>query len=284
MGSNKLASLSAQETEQLLPENEQVAIALHPRIIGRLLAEEFGSEIEGTFGRRKPLACHILDTKYEPGDYCTILYQLGDHLAIGFFHWGEAEHAIPEASRVIPTLGMHVYLFPNDPALPSLIKAMDPSAILAALSQTLPAVQTNEARILRSRVELLRFRPGRRCTVRVDLWLRKQETGAFFHRVFFGKIYHDLEKARNVYQEMLSLSSSIPSQDCRISLATASLFFPDLAMVLQDPMEGEPLELFSQLRRSVTRSARSGWRAESCCRAGGAAHQRAVCRADAADR
>jgi hypothetical protein len=251
MASEKLGSLSFQEAEHPLPENEQVAIALRPRTVSHLLEQAFGLNISSSVEptslpgiQRRPLACHILDTKYEPGDYCMVLYQLGDHLAIGIFNWSEAESHLPETTKIIPSLGMQAYLFPYDPALPSLIKALDPAAISAALAQALPEIQTGAARILRSRVTVLRFRPGRRCTVRLDVWLRNQESGVVSKRVYFGKIYHDLEKARNVFQEMQSLSSSIPMRDGRIALATASLFLPDLAMVLQDPIEGVPLDAY----------------------------------------
>ena len=137
---------------------------------------------------------------------------------------------------------MRVYRFPNDPALPSLTKALDPQVVSAALAEALPEFQAGTARILRCDVKVLRFRPGRRCTVRLNVWLREKESGAIYKRVLYGKIYHDLEKAGHVYQQMLSLSSSVPVKNGQISFATASAFLPDLAMVLQDPMEGVPLD------------------------------------------
>lgn len=243
----KTTSLSVHE--QPIPENEQVAIALRPRIMGPLLEQLFRLEVEKTGDQRgasgrsgRPVECRILDTKYEPGNYCTILYQLGDHLVSGAYRWDSDESQIPETTTVIPSLGMRVYRFPNDPALPSLTKALDSQTVSAALAEALPEFQASAARILRCDVRLLRFRPGRRCTVRLNIWLREKETGAIYNRVLYGKIYHDLEKARHVYQQMLSLSSSIPAKDDHISFATASAFLPDLAMVLQDPVEGVPLD------------------------------------------
>jgi aminoglycoside phosphotransferase (APT) family kinase protein len=96
--------------------------------------------------------------------------------------------------------------------------------------------------MLRCDVKVLRFRPARRCTLRLNVWLRENESGAIYKRVLYGKIYHDLEKAGHVYQQMLSLSSSVSAKNGHISFATASAFLPDLAMVLQDPMEGIPLD------------------------------------------
>ena len=228
---------------QPIPESEQVAIALRPRTIGPLLEQLFRLEVEKTGGKSgRPYECRILDTKYEPGNYCRILYQLGDHLVIGTYKWDSDESQIPETTKVIPSLGMRVYRFPNDPALPSLTKALDSQMISAALAAALPEFQVGAARILRCDVSPLRFRPGRRCTVRLNVWLREKESGTIYNRVLYGKIYHDLEKARHVYQQMLSLSSSISAKDGHISFATASAFLPDLAMVLQDPVEGVPLD------------------------------------------
>lgn len=235
--------------EQSIPENEQVAIALNPRTMGPLLEQLFRLETGktqdqngGTDTKDQPSECHILDAKYEPGSYCRILYQLGDHLVIGTYRWDGDESQIPETTRVIPSLGMQVYRFPNDPALPTLIKVLDSQKVSAALAETLPEFQNHAARILRCEVKPLRFRPERRCTLRLNLWMRKIESGEIYKRVLYGKIYHDLEKAGNVYKQMLSLSDSVSAQDGRVSFATAAAFLPDLAMVLQDPIEGVPLD------------------------------------------
>jgi hypothetical protein len=243
----KRTSLSVHE--QPIPEDEQVAIALRPRTIGPLLEQLFRLELEKTKGqsgatgaRSRTYECQILDVKYEPGNYCTILYQLGDHLVIGTYKWDSDESQMPGMTKVIPSLGMRVYRFPNDPTLPSLTRALDPQTVSAALAAALPDFQSSAARILRCGVKPLRFRPGRRCTMRLNVWLREKESGAIYNRVLYGKIYHDLEKAGHVYQQMLSISNSVAAKQGHISFATASAFIPDLAMVLQDPIEGIPLD------------------------------------------
>lgn len=243
----KMTSFSVHK--QPILENEQVAIALSPQAMGPLLEAVFRLELEKKEGqngandaRSRPAECRILDAKYEPGNYCTVLYQLGDDLVTGTYKWDSDESKIPETITVIPALGMRVYRFPNDLALPSLIKALDSHTVSAALAAALPELQASAARILRCDVSPMRFRPGRRCTVRLSVWLRERESGVIHKRVLYGKIYHDLEKAGHVYQQMLSLSRSVPAIDGSISFATASAFLPDLAMVLQDPIEGVPLD------------------------------------------
>ena len=243
----KMTSFSVHE--QPIPESEQVAVALNPRMIGPLLDQLFRLEVERTEGQKgatgaqsQPSECRILDAKYEPGSYCRILYELGDQLVTGTYKWDSDHSQTPETAIVIPSLGMQVYRFPNDPALPSLTKAIDPQVISAALAEAVPEFQTGAARILRCDVKLLRFRPARRCTLRLRVWLRENKSGAIVKRVLYGKIYHDLEKAGHVYQQMQSLSSSNPAKNGHVSFATASAFLPDLAMVLQDPIEGIPLD------------------------------------------
>lgn len=235
--------------EQSIPENAQVAIALRPRTMGPLLEQVFRLEVEKTEdqnnaadSKSRPFECRILDTKYEPGSSCTILYELGDQLVTGTYEWDSEETQISETTTFIPSLGMRVYRFPNDPSLPTLTKALDSHTVSTALADALPEFQASTARILRCDVRLLRFRPGRRCTVRLNVWLRNKEFGAIYRRVLYGKIYHDLEKAEHVYQQMLSLSSSVAAKGGQISFAAASAFLPDLAMVLQDPIEGVPLD------------------------------------------
>ena len=240
-------AISISVHDRPLSEEEQVAIALSPRMMGPLLHELFQQEIEDTEGQStrsegEAEECHILDAKYEPDNYCTVLYEQGTHLITGAYNWDSEESQLPKMIKVIPSLGMRVYRFPNDPILPSLIKSLDPETISAALAEALPEFQARVSRILRCDVKPLRFRPGRRCTIRLSVWLREKESGAISNRVLYGKVYHDLEKAERVYQQMLSLSGSIPATDGHVSFATAAAFLPDLAMVLQEPIEGVPLD------------------------------------------
>lgn len=104
-----------------------VQMALRPRIIGAYLEELF--QLHGAHGR--PIECRILDVKYEPGEYCTVLYQLGEQMVIGTITWGEADDEMPQTPHVIEPLGMHVYLFEHDPALPGLDVARDPARLPA---------------------------------------------------------------------------------------------------------------------------------------------------------
>ena len=106
------------------------------------------------------------------------------------------------------------------------------------------------AHIIRCDVKVMRFRPGKRCTIRLDTWLRSNQSPVVTKKVLFGKIYHDLEKAGQVYKEMLQLSNAFPDNNERLTLAFPYAFLPGLAMVLQEPVDGIPLDLFMDFNSS----------------------------------
>src|SRR5947209_1297098 len=91
-------------------EHRQVRLALDPRAMAAYLQEAIGSP-----GWHS--ACYILDVKYEPGEYCTVLYRLGERLVVGTLRWArEASGAVagqdvadvPATVRTISALGMQV--------------------------------------------------------------------------------------------------------------------------------------------------------------------------------
>ena len=250
---------SVQHAQLAITGEEQrrlVQMALRPRIIGAYLEELF--QLHGAHGR--PIECRILDVKYEPGEYCTVLYQLGEQMVIGTITWGEADDEMPQTPHVIEPLGMHVYLFEHDPALPGLDVARDPAALASALNGALPECQGGAARVLRCRATVLRYRPGRRCTLCIDAWLRDGQTGALSKRTWFGKLYHKPAKADPAYQDMLLLADSAPARAGRVLLARPTVYLPDLLMVLQEPVGGVPLDLLiGRMDGAATAGDPRGW-------------------------
>jgi hypothetical protein len=236
----------------------QVYIAQQPATMAVYLQKALGTP-NGDNALHAP-ECRILDMKYEPGDYCTILYQLGEHMVIGSLRWGQAEDELPPTARLIESLGMQVYRFEHDPALPGLATAFDPHALAEVLAEALPECRAGEARILRCKATPLRYRPGKRCTLRFDLALRDTRSGAINRRRLFGKVYHDLDKATSVYHEMQMMAESVPARAGRVVLAPVVAFLPDLQIVIQAPVEGVPLELYLEgLEDGVTAGDQRGW-------------------------
>src|SRR5919108_4438513 len=144
--------------------HQQVLVVLRPRLIGAQLAAAFGvGPIEAA--PAGALRCQVLDAKYLPGEQCTILYQLGDAMVVSTLAWGAADEEPAGSARVIAPLGMRAYLFPDDPALPSLAIARRPDVMTRALADSLPACRAGAARVLRCRVTPVRYRPGKRATL-----------------------------------------------------------------------------------------------------------------------
>jgi hypothetical protein len=215
-------------------EIEQVRLALHTGLM-----KGFLNEILGT-GRSLP--CNILDMKYEPGEYCTILYSLDEQMVVGDIRWKEKKSAPPEEGRKIPQLGMHVYPFPEDPWLPAIPDVLSTDVIASAFSQTLPEIVSGEARLLRVTQSIQRYRPGKRLTLRFDVAFKVTTSGEVKHRTLYGKVFHKLEKAKPVFEDMQLLSESAAVRNGKIRLAGAVAFIPELSLVLQDPVSGTSLE------------------------------------------
>jgi hypothetical protein len=126
--------------------------------------------------------------------------------------------------------------------LPAIPEVLSNEVIARALSQALPAIASGETRLLKLKQTIQRYRPGKRLTLRFDLALRRSATGEVEHRRLYGKVFHKLEKALPVFEDMQLLSESAAVREGKITLAGAVAFLPELSLVLQDPVSGVPLE------------------------------------------
>lgn len=217
-------------------ERKQVDKALDARAMAGYLEVAFPSA--PTVPRP---ACRVVDAKYEPGARCTILYQLGDRLVLGSLRWDRDLKAADQGRR-IEELGMTVYEFPHDPSIPGLAPCLEPGAMDRVLAEILPECREEATVPVRTRVTPLRYRPGRRCTLRVDARLRDVGTGEVRARTLYAKLYHDVEKAASVFTEMRSLHAdwSLRSSGCVVAEPVA--FVADLGLILQEPLQGVPLD------------------------------------------
>jgi aminoglycoside phosphotransferase (APT) family kinase protein len=235
-------------------QHRQVQIALDTQVIGGYLSQLFAHN-----ARTGALECRVLDMKYEVGEYCTLLYQLGERMLIGTFRWGQVEEQLPASARLIEPLGMQVYSFEQDPALPGLATALDQQRLRDTLAAAVPALRDGDSELLRARARPLRYRPGKRCTLRFDLWTR-DGTGEYGRRTLYGKAYHKLDKAASVYHEMCMLAEADAARAGRVVLAPAVAFLPELQIVIQAPVEGVALEMYLEgLQGAVTAGDARGW-------------------------
>jgi hypothetical protein len=188
-------------------------------------ARLMGPRIAAALGADRPVPCHVLDAKYEPGARCTVLYRAGDRLVRGDLVDGGP--GAPEV-RLSP--------FPGDPDLPGLATAADPARLRSALRDALPG----GGPVLRCRVDLLRYRPGRRATLAVRLRGSAAAAGRPEQRLVV-KSYHDGRKAAAVAAEAVLLDATVdPAAPLRFAPVRGHA--PELALVVQEHVSGVHLD------------------------------------------
>lgn len=218
----------------------QLRCALSPRQMARYFQEWQGTP--PTPPAPKTPVCRVLDMKYAPEEQCTLLYQWGEALIIGQIQWRGGAAPVSNAHWVAP-LGMWLYEFSHDPALPGLQTVLNSPALATALHAVLPTCQAGEAQLVGCRATPLRYRPGKRCTIQLDLQLRQRVTGHFRTQRLYGKLYHQAAKASAVYNEMHLLTRALAGSNGVLQVAGAVAFLPELGLVLQAPVTGAPLDL-----------------------------------------
>jgi hypothetical protein len=113
-----------------------------------------------------PGACHVLDAKFEPGVRAVLLYEQAGRLLRGDLV-PEGGLASADPARMVEP-GVLVSPFPHDPELPSLPSVMDPACLGHAMARALSEAGAGPmGRVPRSRMRLLRYRPGKRVTLLV---------------------------------------------------------------------------------------------------------------------
>lgn len=197
--------------------------ALDPTVMGPRLTAALGSE------RR---ACHVVDAKYEPGVRAVVLYQLGTDLVRGDLL--AATSSAQAHPRIEP--GLRVSVFPHDPDLPALPRAVDPTEVGPLLARGLGVRERLDRRALalRCRVFVLRYRPGKRATVRITAGL-----GA---AGYVAKVYHDPGKAAAVALEAERLAAVVRPQAGILRFAPTLAHPSELSMVVQQAVQGESLD------------------------------------------
>jgi hypothetical protein len=171
----------------------------------------------GRFFGRPPHVVHVLDAKYRPGERCTVLYEADGRLLTGRL----------DLAGTGPAAELRLVAFPDDPGLPALPMVLDGDRMAERLTAALGRP------VRRCRASLVRYRPDKRATVRLDLVVPEGR------RTVFAKAYHDPEKARRVHDAMAQLRRALAGAELAVAEPVAHL--ADLAVVLQAPLSGRPL-------------------------------------------
>ncbi len=104
----------------------------------------------------------------------------------------------------LPELDTVVWCFPNDPALPMLADVVDPGRVLSYLPyDRLPAAWDAPEKIREVRIEIVNYRPERRCIARYEIVSASSGERA----VLFGKTYRE-KGGEEVHRRMAALGEN----------------------------------------------------------------------------
>lgn len=205
------------------PELDRFLESLRPATMGRRLS--------GALGLPRS-SCHVLDAKYEPGLRAVMLYELGRRLVRGDLLL-EAESA-PGAAVIPP--GLRICAFPDDPDLPTLARAVEPATMGPLLAEVVPGQTTARGRRAwahRCALDLVRYRPGKRATVKATSRLHQSS--------YVAKVYHDSTKAAAVASEAWALRDAMTA-DGTLRFAPPVAYLPEVTVVVQQYVDGTPLD------------------------------------------
>lgn len=188
-----------------------------------LRAGDMAARLRGAFDLPAAAPCHVLDAKYEAGSYCTVLYQVGDALLTAVLTLDGSSG--PDGGVELGP-GLRGFAFPDDPKLPGLAAAMDGATLASAL---------DVGRRTRVDVSLLRYRPGKRATLRLEL------RGSDTTRVLIGKVYSAERKAAAVFIETRQLAAALAGEPA-VSVAPAEAYLDAIPMVVWHAVAGVGME------------------------------------------
>ena len=137
---------------------------------------------------------------------------------------------------MIPDLGLELTVGRADDALPTLPMITDPDAAARLLEEALQGPYPG-TRVVGCRPEVMRHKPGSRCTIRYELDLdRATANGA--PTTVVAKTYRG-EKGANAFAGMQALWDAEVASGAVVSLAEPIAYRHDLRLLVQGPVEEE---------------------------------------------
>lgn len=219
------------------------------------------SRMRAVFARALPGPCQIEDcaivsTKYRPGKNLLISYQLSiadpatgqtRNQLVTLSAPGERDggnllaHADGERAFHLPELEAVAWVFPHDRKLTGLGELLDSDNLSRRLLPELVSGNFgSEWSIVNLVCSPVSYRPERACTIRVDLSLRHQRTGAVEARVLYGKTYC-FDEGEFAWRRVQSLWQSEARREGRLSLSRPLAYQAQIKTLWQCGMEGRTL-------------------------------------------
>lgn len=159
------------------PRLPGLSLLLDSEAMKNTFAESFFAEAAGRSKDR--FQCRLLSAWYSPGKQCSVLYEItwpgraDRRLLVAHTNSARVHHPLPRLLRTagvqhIAQQGVWLWGFPNDPALPWLDCLTDSDTLRSVIPSAVGATAREY------HVEVLRYAPLKRCTLRLALSSTKQ--------------------------------------------------------------------------------------------------------------
>ena len=139
----------------------------------------------------------------------------------------------------LPDLGLSLAVQGADPALEALPDLTEPDRARPLLEAAIRSGGSYpDLRIERCSAQVMRYKPGSRCTVRYDLELGPGAEDRGWPEVVVAKTYHG-DKGANAYEGMRALWDTPLSRGDVVSLAAPLAYLPEQRVLVQGPVREE---------------------------------------------
>ncbi len=141
----------------------------------------------------------------------------------------------PGWSGWLPDLRVLLHVQPSDAELPSLPGLVEPDAAAALIEPVLRAAGYTDATIVGCEPRVVRYKPGSRCTVVVDLDYADAPSGRPGPELVVLKTHHG-DKGANAWGAMKALWERPIAQSDVVKLAEPLAFLPEERILIQGPL------------------------------------------------
>lgn len=167
---------------------------------------------------------------------------LGDRSLMEFQKTGtplNSKSLIRETMIHFPNLGMIVWVFPHDPAMPHLQEVADPEKVKTYIPyDLLPSGAGETKNLMQVKMKVIHYRPEVRCTTRFDLlWGNSDEPRTM---ALFGKTFVD-DRGRDIYHRMEGLWRKSLEDPDGFMVAQPLEYNETIRTIWQIGVQGDPL-------------------------------------------
>lgn len=149
---------------------------------------------------------------------------------------GEARR-FPHSLAYMREMAMVLRVFPVDPVLTGLGPATDESRVLSALAAHLPECRDGGWRPRELRFDVVRYKPGRVCTLRYDVRLEQPARRAERWQAVYGKVFAD-ERWQRIYALLDASWNAACASGGVWRAARPILTVPEWRLILQEGISG----------------------------------------------